>query len=1228
MQVHRRDAARRLLATGLLLVAGLATVDVGSSARAAAGDLTVAAESGGTAVRGGQRVTLSAAVAAGSQIRKVTVLGRDTAGAVTSEQVDSATYGAPSSTSTDYVRVDGATLSGAVGLTCVFDDPASGCYREHPALRDIQFEIVLTTATLLSNRVDLDYVRPTVKGYDVITPTQIRVIFSEVVAHDNGDSAGDWTVTNEDGSTDLVLSVGAATANDCVYGPGDDARSGSTGCTRRLNLAQAVPTDTRPTVRYQPSTARNPGYRDRARNSVPAGDTSGAVGRAVDRVRPPVPSVQSVGGRTVQGGPPGAATGNAVRPAVVVGNVDVGNHAIVTVTSPSGRVTVAEKDVDANPVSVPLPEDLAEQGPYAVDVTVRDKATPEPNTSKQMEKGSSRADSPPGSDRAQYVLDSVRPVLSAARTDNTSVVVTLSEPTTPNGGQGIDWTIDTPAGGRRTVTTVSGSGDTRTLAVVGVPPGSSVRYATASGSTPYQDAAGNVLDGSAGVIVDGLPLPVVSRPAAAVVTAERPYAVQGTAAAGSLVQLWADSDNNGAPDSGAEPVAEQQLGAGQSSFTIAAPIAQDVTTSFVVSASDATRRSGFADVPAITQDSRDPSVSLTAPSGGVVRAGGSSLTVTWTAADANLESLAILELSVDGGSTWSELGPPRATSNGSSTSVNVTLPSVDSDAALVRVRVSDRAGHTASAVSGSFVIDATPPRITSAATGPGLRTVQVVFSEVVTGDGTSRGTDWTVAGSRATAATSSTVVIAERSVTVTTLTLSRDLGRNETPEVDYAPVVPPPAGTPLQDRASQQLRQAPTVARDGIAPAAPVITAPIAAMVTSGSEYPVSGTAEVGTVVIVSGVQSQNNGAATVGADGRWSSTATLSRDETNPLRAVSRDGGGNVSPQASGPTITQDSIAPTVTVDAPATGSRLEPGSTTTISWRSSDANPDNATGVYSSSDGGATFTQLASGQAASGSYTWTVPSMVTSKALVAVAVTDKAGHLTTARSGFLGIGTAAAASPTPTGSPTPGPGPAPVTTTPFGPVVDGVAVNIAINDATITAGNLPLLYGKVVDASGAPVSGRSVEIVEQVWGSRAYTTMATASALVTDAGGRWSVRVRPDRQRAYVAKVGRAPSPKLVVTVANRVNVASPTGGQVVSGRALTVRGDLDPDFASVPVGVALLRDRRFTYLTQGVTGRDGSYSIPVRDLPAGSYALVIYTSARLGTGAGSASRAVTVR
>jgi hypothetical protein len=87
------------------------------------------------------------------------------------------------------------------------------------------------------------------------------------------------------------------------------------------------------------------------------------------------------------------------------------------------------------------------------------------------------------------------------------------------------------------------------------------------------------------------------------------------------------------------------------------------------------------------------------------------------------------------------------------------------------------------------------------------------------------------------------------------------------------------------------------------------------------------------------------------------------------------------------------DQTAPTATLSAPNGGESIPSGSTQAITWSAADNVAVTAVDLYISTDNGANYSLIASGEAHDGSYSWLVPAAATSEALVRVVAHDAAG-------------------------------------------------------------------------------------------------------------------------------------------------------------------------------------------------------------------------------------------
>ncbi len=108
-------------------------------------------------------------------------------------------------------------------------------------------------------------------------------------------------------------------------------------------------------------------------------------------------------------------------------------------------------------------------------------------------------------------------------------------------------------------------------------------------------------------------------------------------------------------------------------------------------------------------DNSAPAVSLGAPTGGELLAGGEVLTVTWSASDAHWGSGPItLTYSTDGGASYAHVIAAGTANDGAH---GWTVPALDSATVRVRVEAVDELGHRGTDESGDFGVDSTAPEL-------------------------------------------------------------------------------------------------------------------------------------------------------------------------------------------------------------------------------------------------------------------------------------------------------------------------------------------------------------------------------------------------------------------------------------------------------------------------------------------------------------------------------------
>ncbi|MDP9405835.1 MAG: hypothetical protein M3O86_04420, partial [Actinomycetota bacterium] len=589
---------------------------------------------GNDAVRSAQRVEVSGSAPSGA-IQSAALVALSVDGQeIARERVPSGDLNKPgvSGATNDFIRNDNGTLSGQLTLGCEFADPepppgddtAQPC--SEPGVRRVALDVTINGVTGRSNLVRVDYIRPGLDGFAVVSPDTIRVTFTEAVRNPQGDSGTDFTV-GEPSRT--VVAVTQPDGRDCIDRPGDDPGAPKRGCTRLLRLDQPLDEDDTPVVEYTNTGGVVPqrtGYEDFASNRFLALEIPRE--EAIDRIRPAVPDIESIAGRSAGTGP---VDGNDATPQVVVDNVEQ-RHEVTLTVKDSGGQTVAK-------VTQTVPQDAMqvtfELGalPSDSDYTLSAFAVdPAGNRSDDRNlEGPGRADGDP---TALYRLDTVAPqVVAATQTGAREVRVTVTEAIIPDEDRG-DWRVGDQAA------TATGSGDTRTLTVTNpVPQNSAVSWAPDASGT-YTDRAGNELQPVNDVPVLPLPplnAPQVNVPASETYTKASRATISGTAPnqPNLVVDLF---------DRGAEaPRATTQVRDGAFSFD--QELASDRRFEFAVRARD-TRTgatSGRVRVPDIVRDTVAPIVDVTAPAQAPLnptnpdrrqRFGvGDAVTIQWRASD-------------------------------------------------------------------------------------------------------------------------------------------------------------------------------------------------------------------------------------------------------------------------------------------------------------------------------------------------------------------------------------------------------------------------------------------------------------------------------------------------------------------------------------------------------------------------------------------------------------------
>ena len=176
-----------------------------------------------------------------------------------------------------------------------------------------------------------------------------------------------------------------------------------------------------------------------------------------------------------------------------------------------------------------------------------------------------------------------------------------------------DFALTSTGTANGTISSVSGSGQDYTVTVSGVTGTGTLNVALAAGVT-ITDAAGNPmsasgLTGSSAHTVDrDAPIaPTVADPSGTTLTNAASYTLTGSAESGSLVSVYADTNNNGVLDQGESVVGTLQLASGATAYSIAVPLTSNADNHFLVAATDAAGNTSTpTPAPTITEDSIPP----------------------------------------------------------------------------------------------------------------------------------------------------------------------------------------------------------------------------------------------------------------------------------------------------------------------------------------------------------------------------------------------------------------------------------------------------------------------------------------------------------------------------------------------------------------------------------------------------------------------------------------------
>lgn len=486
-----RQIARFL---ALTLLASVVPGAMASGAEAPVALSIAPAVAGNTAVHAGQAIVVSGTVPAGP-ITAATLIAQEDGGTTSVQEIPVEVLNRADDGDLDFLKNDSGNLSGRLTLTCIFREPVDTCPTPHGIPRNAVLEVHVGDQSGASPPLRVDFTRPIIQGYRLLSTNAVVVDFSEPVHNLDGDSALDWTVTDPQRTP---LMIGGPTPSDCTYEASEDATAGSTGCTLKITI-QDVAEDDEPFTGFTPALIRK-AYTDFASNSMLR--TAGAPNsRALDKVAPRVPRIKTIDNKDATSA---VVTSRSEAPVVTVDSATNG-HTItlyresspVPGFSKTGDTQLATATVVGGQAVFDALLPFATDGPYTLYALATDI-----HGNDSLDTGGSVA-----ADDATYVLDRVAPQPLQARATGPSIAVSFTEKVTGTDDPS-QWSV-VGCTGDCTVQQVTGSGDTRVLELPSgafVPDGAQVSWTGGN----YADAATNPLapfsvlavQGSAGIVVD------------------------------------------------------------------------------------------------------------------------------------------------------------------------------------------------------------------------------------------------------------------------------------------------------------------------------------------------------------------------------------------------------------------------------------------------------------------------------------------------------------------------------------------------------------------------------------------------------------------------------------------------------------------------------------------------------------------------------------------------------
>lgn len=399
-----------------------------------------------------------------------------------------------------------------------------------------------------------------------------------------------------------------------------------------------------------------------------------------------------------------------------------------------------------------------------------------------------------------------------------------------------------------------------------------------------------------------------------------------------------------------------------------------------------------------TIDSTAPTLTLSSLSGGQVIGGGVATTINWSASDLNPSATPVkIELSSDGGSTYATLAAAVANSG----TYNWTTPIVTSTTYRVRITFTDAAGNATSVSSTSnFSINSSSP-VANVTSPNGGEVWKGASSHAIT---------WSASGLPAGGSTAKLEYSVNAGSTYTTIVsaLTNAAGSNT-----YAWTLPAATDT-SQGRIRVTITDSFSVdvldtsdsnfAIDSTNPTVSLTSLTGGTTVPGGASSNITwtatdtnpGTNTVNLDVSSDGGSTWSSIAAALSNSGSYSWSVPSVTSTTYRVRVSYSDAAGNSGSSASSSNFRINSSAPVIAVTAPNGGENLKGAGSSSIMWSTSGLPTGTATVDLDYTTNGTVWTSVATAQANTGTYAWTIPAIDSSSVKVRASVTDSFGVVT----------------------------------------------------------------------------------------------------------------------------------------------------------------------------------------------------------------------------------------